>query len=224
VRITKEFVRKGKITRQRKTKLGMSRLDEDADILVINETTAPEEPEEEIPEGPSEPVSIPDILSSVQRDRAPATQEDVERQLDNLRPARYDYDETHYVTTTEFIRLFGALSRGFTYGQLSAYYSARKQLKRDVLFKAVKATLRATKRSDWHPTITNIERRLPGIEINEKRKKAGTSLRKATLVDKVLRDVWKLELLEEIEAPGELELRLENWELKLLQAGGMYLR
>lgn len=215
-------MRKGKIVRQRKAKLGMKRMDEDADILVLNEATKAEHSEQQQP-GPIEPISVPDILSSLQQDSAPATQEDVKKQLESLRPARANPEEPNYVTTVDFVKLVAALTRGFTTTQLSHYYSSAKSIKQDTLYKVVKATVKATKRSEWHPTTTDIKKRLPGVETINKPKQKTKSIRKATLVDKILRDVWKLELLEELEAPGELELRLKEWELKLLQTGGVYL-
>jgi hypothetical protein len=41
------------------------------------------------------------------------------------------------------------------------------------------------------------------------------------LVDRILRDAWNLVLLEEIEAPGELELYLKPWQIRLLDVGGV---
>lgn len=222
LRISKEYIRKGKLIRQRKAKLGMTRMDEDADVLVLNEAPMPEEPEQEEPQV-LEPISVPDILSSLQRDIAPATQEDVVKQLEGLRPARGNSDEPHYVTTAGFVKLVAALTRGFTTAQLSDYYSTAKSIKKESVYKIVKATVKATKRSEWHPTTTNIEKRLPGVEfVKPGKKQKPKSIRKATLVDKILRDAWNLELLEELEAAGELELRLKEWELKLLQNGGMF--
>ncbi|KZM19997.1 uncharacterized protein EKO05_0003344 [Ascochyta rabiei] len=218
VRIVKEYTRQGKLIRQRRAKLGMKRMDEDADILVINEAPEPEDPEKKQPE-PFEPISVPDILSSLQQEGAPVTNEDVARQLDSLRPMRGSPHEPHHVTTADFVKLVAALTRGFTTAQLSHYCSAAKSIKQDALFKVVKASVKATKRSEWHPTTTSIEKRLPGVETIKKPKQKAKGIRKATLVDKILRDVWKLELLEEMEAPGELELRLKEWELNLLHAG-----
>lgn len=220
VRITKEYMKKGKRVRQRKADLGMKRMDEDADILVLHEAPEPAD-EARPPETLLEPIAVPDILSSLQHDNAPATAEDVARQLDSLRPARASADEPHYVTTAEFVKLVGALTRGFTATQLSRYYSAAKSIRQDALVGVVKAAVRATRRSEWHPTTTSIEKRLPGVETMLKKPALKPrSIRKATLVDKILRDVWKLQLLEEIEAEGELELRLKEHELKLLHAGG----
>lgn len=219
LRISKEYIRKGRLIRQRKAKLGMKRMDEDADVLVLNEAPVREEPEQKQPEV-LEPISVPDILSSLQQDSAPATQEDVEKQLASLRPNRGNPDEPQYVTTADFVKLVAALTRGFTTAQLSGYYSTAKSIKRGSVYSVVKATVRATKRSEWHPTTTDIGQRLPGVEAVNGKKQKPKSIRKATLVDKILRDVWKLELLEELEAPGELELRLKEWELKLLQVGG----
>ncbi|KAF1360913.1 hypothetical protein EJ07DRAFT_74866, partial [Lizonia empirigonia] len=199
---------------------GMKRMDEDADILVLHEAPEPAD-EARPPETLLEPIAVPDILLSLQHDKAPATAEDVARQLDSLRPARANADEPHHVTTADFVKLVAALMRGFTATQLSRYYSAAKSIKQDALFGVVKASVRATRRSEWHPTTTSIEKRLPGVETMLTKPALKTrSIRKATLVDKLLRDVWKLQLLEEIEAEGELELRLKEPELRLLHAGG----
>ncbi|KAH6633560.1 mitochondrial inner-membrane-bound regulator-domain-containing protein [Boeremia exigua] len=216
--ITKEYMRKGKIVKHRKAKLGMKRMDEDADVLVLNEAPVREETTEE-PEV-LEPISVPDFRSSLQQDSTPATQEDVEKQLESLRPARGSRDEPQYVTTAGFVQLVAALTKGFTTQQLSGYYSTTKSIKKNAVYKAVQATVQATKRSEWHPTTTDIKKRLPGVETVTGKKQKPKSIRKATLVDKILRDVWNLELLEELEAPGELELRLKEWQLKLLQVGG----
>ncbi len=223
LRISKEFMRKGKLVRQRKAKLGMKRMDEDADVLVLNEAPMREDEHEQHHEL-LEPISVPDILSSLQQDSAPATQEDVEKQLASLRPTRGNPDDTQYVTTADFIKLVAALTRGFTTLQLSGYYSTAKSIEKNAVYKTVQATVQATKRSAWHPTTTDIKKRLPGVEAVNGKKQKPRGIRKATLVDKILRDVWRLELLEEIEASGELELRLKEWELKLLQNGGVYMR
>ncbi|KAF1922746.1 uncharacterized protein M421DRAFT_349933 [Didymella exigua CBS 183.55] len=219
LRISREYLRQGKIVRHRKAKLGMTRMDEDADVLVMNEAPIPEELKTKEPEV-SEPISVPDILSSLTRDSAPATQEDVVKQLEGLRPLRGNPNEPQYVTTADFVKLVAALTRGFTTTQLSDYYSTAKSIKKETVYKVVKATVKATKRSEWHPTTTDIKKRLPGVEaVKPGKKQKPKGIRKATLVDKILRDAWKLELLEEIEAPGELELKLKEWELKLLQNG-----
>jgi len=223
LRISREYIRKGKVIRQRKAKLGMTRMDEDADVLVLNEAPleGPEKKEPEI----LEPISVPDILSSLQRDSAPATQEDVVKQLEAIRPIRGDPAEPQYVTTADFVKIVAALTRGFTTPQLSDYYSTAKSIKKETVYKVVKATVKATKRSEWHPSTTNIGKRLPGVEVVKPGKKQKPkSIRKATLVDKILRDAWNLEIVEELEASGELELKLKEWELKLLQNGGMCLR
>lgn len=223
LRISKEYVRKGRVIRQRKAKLGMQRMDEEADVLVLNHTPVRNESASQQSEV-LEPISVPDILSSLKQDSAPATQEDVVKQLESLRPTRGNPDDPQYVTTADFVKLVAALTRGFTTNQLSGYYSTTKSLKKATVYKMVKATVQATKRSQWHPTTTNIEKRLPGVEAIGGKKQKPKSIRKATLVDKILRDVWKLELLEELEASGELELRLKESDLKLLQNGGMCMR
>ena len=223
VRISKEYTQKGRVIRHRKAKLGMKRMDEDAHVLVLNDAPMHNKSEPKEPEV-LEPISVPDILSSLEQDSAPATQEDVEKQLESLRPNRGNPDEPQYVTTADFVKLVAALTRGFTSPQLSGYYSTAKSIKKGSVYKVVKATVQATKRSQWYPTTTNIEKRLPDVEATSRKKQKTKSIRKATLVDKILRDVWKLELLEELEAPGELELRLKEWQLKLLQSGGTCMR
>lgn len=221
LRISKEYIRKGKIVRQRKAKLGMRRMDEDADVLVLNTASVHEEREKTEPEV-IEPISVPDILSSLQQDSAPATQEDVEKQLESLRPTRGNPDEPQYITTVDFVKLVAALTRGFTTPQLKGYYSTATKTKKSKVIKLLEQATQATKRSNWHPTTTDIKTRLPGVEPSVGKHAKPRSLRKATLVDKILRDVWKLELLEELEASGELEIRFSQWQLKILQTGGMY--
>ncbi|KAF3006590.1 hypothetical protein E8E13_007011 [Curvularia kusanoi] len=211
------------VDEQRKAKLGMKRMDEDADVLVLNEAPVQDELEPKQPEV-LEPISVPDILASLEQDSAPATQEDVEKQLESLRPNRGNPDESQYVTTADFLKLVAALNRGFTHAQLSGYYSTAKSIKKGSINKVIRATVRATRRSQWLPITTNIENGLSAHEVLEgktgkKQKPKKTRKAKAALIDKILRDVWRLELLEELEAPGEIELRLKEWELHLLQTG-----
>ena len=43
------------------------------------------------------------------------------------------------------------------------------------------------------------------------------------VVDKILRVCWKIDLLEELESPGELTIEVNAWQMQVLLAGGTYL-
>ena len=237
LRITKEVQplnrlrrRKGKIIRETSAKLGgLKRLGDDADILVLKEVgdTAPEEPAVQ-PEK-DELLEVPDILASLQEDRD-LTPEEVNKQIESLRPKTHlDPNEPHYVTQTTFIKLIRLLMDGFTQQQLSAFYSAAKNIQQSKVYKEVLEGLKGEKgtakrpveRTEWQPGTTAINKRLPGLDLRQSSsRRKGVS--KQLLVDRILRDVWNLVLLEEIEAPGELELSLKPWQVTLLNAGGAH--
>jgi hypothetical protein len=135
-----------------------------------------------------------------------------------------DTDEPHYIGQTAYVKLSRTLLRSFTGSQLSQYYSIKKGVKRTKVSKEVIAGLkelqsqaqRPSERSDWHPGTTQIDLRLPGLDFHRVQRKP---VQKHLLVDQILRDLWKLVLLEEIEAAGELELSLKPWQLTLLTSG-----
>lgn len=122
---------------------------------------------------------------------------------------------------------------GFTHQQLIAFYSVAKNIRKEKVKQGVINSIkqkpgsgdqdRSVERSEWQPGTTDITQRLPGVDRHVKIKRYRKNVSKQLLVDRILRDVWNLMLLEEIESPGELELSLQSWQLALLKAGGTYI-
>jgi len=220
--------------------LGVKRLGDDADILVLREiaeltpekaTESPEEPEKTVS---SEAPEIPDIVASLQEEGKDVTPEEIYEQIETLRPKNDSgLDEPHYVKQTTFVKLRKTLMNGFTHQQLIAFYSVAKNIRKEKVKQGVINSIkqkpgsgdqdRSVERSEWQPGTTDITQRLPGVDRHVKIKRYRKNVSKQLLVDRILRDVWNLMLLEEIESPGELELSLQSWQLALLKAGGTYI-
>jgi hypothetical protein len=221
--------RKGKVLRETSARLGggVKRLGDDAEILVLREVgdnaleEAPLKPER------AEPLAVPDILASLQQEHKALTPEEVQDRLESLRPqVSTEPDEPLHVSLKTFIKLIRDLTHGFTQQQLSQFYSTAKNVQQAEFHKEVLASLkgemgtakRPTIRTNWQPGTTPITKRLPGVDVTTRNKR--TPVSKQLLVDRIMRDLWKLVPLEEVEALGEIELSLKPWQITLLNAGG----
>jgi hypothetical protein len=230
--------RKGKVIRETSANLGVKRLGDDADILVLREIAKPTQEETtQEPETiePSEPTQIPDIVASLQEEGKAVTPEEIYEQIETLRPKNDGgLNEPHYVKQTTFTKLRKTLINGFTQQQLIAFYSVAKNIRQEKVNQGVINSIKrkqepgdqehSVERSEWQPGTTSITQRLPGVDRHVKIMRYRKNVSKQLLVDRILRDVWNLVLLEEIESPGELELSLQPWQLTLLRAGGTYAR
>jgi hypothetical protein len=209
-------------------------LGDDAEILVLKEVgdPTPEDPakKRETVE-PLEPVEVPDIVASLQQEGKALTPEEIYKQIESLRPKTdADPNESHYIKQATFVKLKKLLMTGFTQQQLMAFYSVAKNIRQEKVYKGLIDSIkgervdpkRPVERSEWQPGTTSIKQRLPGVDRHVKIMGWRKNVSKQLLVDRILRDVWNLVLLEEIEAPGELELFLKPWQITLLNAGGVY--
>lgn len=225
--------RKGKIVRETSASLrGIKQLGDNADILVLREIadTAEQERAQDSPEiEPSDPVQVPDIVASLQQEGKAVTPEEIYQQVGSLRPRNHgEPDEPHYIKQTTFVRLRNLLMNGFTQQQLMTFYSVAKNIERKDVNQGVLDSLKRdednpkapVERSEWQPGTTSITQRLPGTDRHVKIMGWRKNVSKQLLVDRILRDPWNLVLLEEIEAPGEIELFLKPWQLALLTVGG----
>lgn len=237
IKITKEVQqldrvrkRKGKLIRETSARLGgLKTLGTDADILVLREVGTGEAAEPVAQPVPAEAVVVPDILASLQQERSALTPEEIHDRLESLRP-KIDAgpDEPLYVPLKVFVKLMRNLSDGFTQQQLSKFYSTAKNIQQAAYHKEVLASLkgitatakRPFTRTDWQPETTPLAHRLPGADVSTKAHKRTRLISKQLLVDRIIRDLWKLVPLEEVEALGELELSLKPWQIVMLTAGG----
>ncbi|KAF2875468.1 mitochondrial inner-membrane-bound regulator-domain-containing protein [Massariosphaeria phaeospora] len=223
--------RKGKAPLMERTARlgGVKQLGDDAEILVLTEMGDAPEEESTPPEPEVENQEAPDFLASLESENTPLSLEDGKAQIEGLRPKpQGDATEPHYITQATFIKLSKALIKGFTSPQLSHYYldvtglqssKMKSQIMGDALVHQRSAAKQSIERTQWHPGTTPLKRRLPGLDV-KRTPKSSRNLSKPLLADQILRNVWKLELLEEIEAPGELEMTFRSWQLSLLNSGG----
>ena len=224
--------RKGKVVRETSASLeGIKQLGAHADVLVLREIgDAPREEEAEEPEAiePSEPIQVPDIFASLQEEGKAVNPEDVYQQVESLRPVNHgDADRPHHVTQKTFVRLKKLLMDGFTQQQLMLFYSVAKNINQSKVNTGVIDSLkrdhdnpnRPFERSEWQPGTTDVTKRLPGVDRVVRMMGWRKNVSKQLLVDRILRDAWNLVLLEEVEAPGELELCLKPWQMTLLTVG-----
>ncbi|KAL5116451.1 hypothetical protein ACEQ8H_005687 [Pleosporales sp. CAS-2024a] len=237
VRIRKEvqpldriYKRKGRLIRETSKRLGegVTRLGDEAEILVLREVGGDDAPAKATPRVTTQAETrvAPDILASLEQERAALTPEDIQARLQSLRPGtNAEPDEPVYVSLKTFITLIRDLTSGFTQQQLSQYYSAAKNVQLAEYQTELLASLKGatgtarhpTTRSDWQPGTTSINKRLPGIDVATRHKRSPVS--KQLLVDRIIRDIWKLIPLEEIEALGEIELSLKPSHITLLTSG-----
>lgn len=223
--------RKGKTIRETSARLGgIKTLGDDAEILLLKELADPEDlagkEAAAMLHKKMTPLEVPDIAASLQEESKVLSPHEIHRQIENLRPKIHgDPQDEQHVSQATFAKLMKILTTGFTYPQLSAFYSIAKNVERRKVYQKVIDGLKGDKgttkrpvvRSEWQPGTTNIQRRLPGVDVTLRPPKQPVS--KQLLVDSILRDCWKLVLLEEMEAPGEIELSLQPWQITLLNVG-----
>ncbi|ORY02256.1 mitochondrial inner-membrane-bound regulator-domain-containing protein [Clohesyomyces aquaticus] len=217
--------RKGKSIRETTAPLGVKTLGNDAEIIVLRELAeeAPEEKAAATEPAPDTPEDL-GILASLQEEGKKLEQSDVNQQLEKLRPKTHEHpDEPHYISLAEFVQAKKALESGFNVKQLTQYFSILTGIERSKVKRKVTEGIQGTRanpitRTDWHPGTSQLNTRLPGAGARMRDSKR-RSISKRLLVDKILRDGWHLVLLEEIEAPGELEICLNRWHISVLNAG-----
>lgn len=210
---------------------GAKTLGEDASIIVLEELHRAKKQESVPQPDTKQSEEIPLKLAEALAQERPATLEEVVEQLDKLRDKATDddadVDEGHYVKQAVYFRLSNHLYKSFTGRQLSHYYSLRKGVEKAKVPQEVRNHLkqnlstgvakRPSVRSEWTPGVTQIDRRLPSLDVHSQKKRK--NIAKHLLVDQILRDVWKLIMLEELEATGEIELALKDWQLDMLTSG-----
>lgn len=220
--------RKGKIIRETSAKLGGRKaLGHDAEILVLQELSNSKPDETQTKTEPAELIEVPDILAALQEDRA-LTPKEIYKQIEGLRPYTHDNpNEPHYIPKRVFKKLDKALQKGFTQKQLKEYYwTAMRKMEAKINNDGTKepTTRGPVERSLWQPGVTALKDRVPGLGKKYYQQLWRKDASKKSLTDHILREVWQLVMLEEIEATGELELSLPSGLFELLIAGGMKTR
>lgn len=221
---------KNKIVRETSARLGgLKTLGDDSEVLVLRDFPR-EQPEKPKKRGKlSEPIEgSPDIYAALEQEQEDITPEEVRERVEALRPETdVEPDEPQFISLVAFKKLKTDLADGFSVSQLARYYSNGKDTGHELYNRKLLESLKVEAgtsnglqtRTEWQPGTTSIKKRLPGIHITTRTK--GASVSKPLLVDRIMRSMWKIVPLEEVEAPGEIEISMKPWHLTLLTAGGM---
>lgn len=157
-------------------------------------------------------LSAEQIQREMAREGEDPTQEEVNESIDAFRPEDTILDEAQYKSLSR------GLAESFTAEQLHNFFSQSLNLaavEGDVvqLLQAQPNELEARyQRTQWRPGRTPIEKRLPLGTVVKKSERAN----KAKTVEQILRLLWKLAIHTEEQKVGELEMKLQSWELSYL--------
>lgn len=219
----------GQVIRETSASLrGLKQLGQDADVLVLKEVQEPKSSESKPKPAIVNHAYVPDILASIQLESKKLTPKETYEQIQSLRPVNSgDPDEPQYVTRAAFAKLARVLTKGFTQQQLAKFYSFAKKEQWQSIDQKPKANGRRynskTKpqpdiyRTEWRPGVSD-------LETNSSQPSQPWSRRplagKQSLVERILQDVWKLVVMEQMEKPGEIEFFLHPKQIVLVNTGG----
>ncbi|KAJ9637343.1 hypothetical protein H2199_007630 [Coniosporium tulheliwenetii] len=176
------------------------------------------------PDGASKGIkpSEAEILRAIAEENNVLGPEEVNRQIEGLKPGQGGSRGGRVVLPKdEFDTRASILHDGFTTAQLLGYLDRGMETPFDRMFQELaeteqdeKGAVHRVSRSSWTPGI----RPVPQGSSNAAQRPHLP--KKMGVVDKILRVNWKIDVLEEIESPGELEISgVQRWQLRLLVAG-----
>jgi hypothetical protein len=215
--------KRGREVREAAAALPVNSLGQPAEVIILRDA-AIEQPDETEPqptvdtEKPSTKLSKKDILAALARGEEPLSSSDIDRQIEKLRPkAPEDQQDGLIVSRVKFEELRGALINGFTMRQLQEY-SARNQPPASL---DTESEMESGV-SPWRRGITPIDTRLskvkfwtsPNVEIKTKQNL------KLKIATKLIRHVWQIDIAEDLNAIGELEILTSQKKFALLQVDG----
>lgn len=215
--------KRGREVREAAAALPVKALGQPAEVIILRDAAIEQPDETEAqptidPVKPSTPLNKKEILAALARGKEPLSSDEIDRQIEKLRPeAPEDQQDGIIVSRIKFEELRNALTNGFTMRQLQEYSGRNKP----------PASLPAGSEmepgvSPWRHGITTIETRLsrvkflssPGVEIKNKQ---NMKLKVAT---KLIREVWRVGIAEDLDALGELEIHTSQKKFALLMVDG----
>lgn len=168
-------------------------------------------------------MTAKEIESFAIKEQQVSGQEDVNASIEEIRQSLKG--ET-MLPKADFHRAAKAMAGSYNVAQLSRYFNiqiASHVSHEDtvpVIPVQMEGKVQQITRTQWHRGTTPIERRL------SKTAQLGFVNRRSTkawIVDKILRDIWGVQVEEEIDAVGELEILLQPSQVALLQIQGWHL-
>lgn len=215
-------VRKGRKVKELSAPLKRQYLGQDSEVLILRDVIEPSKDRRD--DAPAEDDSTAagrrdnirqELEASIAGQSSVPGQEEVNEQISKLKPM--SMEGPHYptfVTRKELADIRKALKDGYTVAQLRRYASVVEKIQ-----ELKELNMEETSepgfmwKSAWQEGTTPIEKRLPEVDTTvapiEK-------LTKMKVVDRIVRGIWEVGVIEENEAIGEIEVRLEPWQLDLL--------
>ena len=215
--------KRGREVREAAAALPVNALGQPTEVIILRDA-AIEQPDETEPqptvdsEKPSTKLNKKEILAVLAGGKEPLSPSEIDGQIEKLRPeTSEDQQDGLIISRVKFEELRSALINGFTMRQLQEYSNRNKP----------PASLPAGSEMEsgvapWRHGITSIETRLsrakfwenPGLEVKTKQ---NMKLKVAT---KLIRDIWRIGIVEDLNVIGELEIHTSQKKFALLTVDG----
>ena len=218
----------GKTVREKFVNLETQSLGQPSEVIILRDTTfnpgtkENEKMQREVTENPT--LDSKAIVASIEAEKLQLDVADVIKEVDRLRPGPF-------LSQEKFLDIRNHLRNGFTAQQLRKYikakypdFSRENKLKKSS-FEAQSPSKSATYergiRSLWLPGTRSIEDRLPLNDVEKSRLRAYKSSYKVLLAEIIVLGCWNVTIEEDIDAAGQIEMRIRPWQCSLLLAGGI---
>lgn len=223
--------RKGKKVQETSAPLKRLYLGEESEVLILRDVIPPlREVRKDKDDAPAdgEEVSAQTqrrreiraaLEASIAGNQAFPGQEEVNEQIDKMVPESLEGKNYRpFITRKDLKELRKALKDGYNVSQLRRYADVAEGLKKlKEMTKEERVKGRVLWKSAWKQGITplseRLSERLPEVEAAVVPVK---ELPKMKVVDRIVREIWEVGVIEESEAVGEIEVKLEKWQLALI--------
>lgn len=155
------------------------------------------------------------LEASIAGKQAVAGQEEANEQINKLRPVSPEGPQyPPFISRKDFKALRKALKDGYAVAQLRRYADVQESLDQlQQLKREERAELGVLWESAWQEGTSSIEQRLPEADRPDV---PVAALPKMKVVDRIIRGLWGVGVIEESYAVGEIEIKLEPWHFDLL--------
>lgn len=155
------------------------------------------------------------LEASIAGKQAVAGQEEANEQINKLRPVSAEGPQyPAFILRKDFKALRTALKDGYAVAQLRRYADVQEDLDQlQQLKREERAELGVLWESAWQEGTSSIEQRLPEADRPDV---PVAALPKMKVVDRIIRGLWGVGVIEESDAVGEIEIKLEPWQFDLL--------
>ena len=214
----------GKSVREKSANLETHSLGRPSEVIILHDVadnTQDKLPERMLTEAKSHRIlDSKEIVASIEAEKTQLGLEDAVRDIDKLRSGTN-------LTLKAFEDMRNKLRDGYTISQLRNYIAVKNPdiSKRKVLSESKSEIGRPFNdekgvRSLWLADIRPIDERLPLKDTQKARLLTYKRSSKTKLADLVILGCWKVEIEDDVEAFGQIEIQLRSWQINLLLSGG----